>query len=536
MMPLQRIATGKSGLVRIAFCAGIVFVALGLYAVASHLTYDSDMVQNYLELHAVLAGNPLLSQWVLVSDNFYLTDLPFYVVLSLVVGVHWTLLYVVPWLVYLLLLLVAASLAARACGGGRAGVLAGAAALFYLGMLFSTCDSLLLVSAYHNATLLFALAALSVSGPALRACTQIGWERLVPLGALIFVIAASDPFGHVFFIAPLVFVMVFRILARHGMRETNVRILAMSVAAAIVGAGFPWAMQWAGGFRTAPAFNEALAPPGALWASARAIAGGFLDLFGSRAALMPAIVLAPVIAAIRLAAALFAAASVVAVLVRARRRPDEAGLQVLSLGCAAVAAADLLSWQFADKVGADALGQSLRYVVPLFVFSAIVASARIPAVFGRVQRLVGRRALGAMAIAAALVVAIGFGEQAQSLMREPPAAPQQWQAGLARWLSRRGLSYGVGDYWTANATEALSGGAVSMNAIRLEDGRLQEYAWITDLALEKRFGPPQFVAFATPNKFGVTLADVEKTYQKPAAIYRWPRYLVVVLRPSLRSE
>jgi hypothetical protein len=64
----------------------------------------ADSVQNFNELDSIFSANVLLSHWVLAPDNFYLTDLPFYVIGRMLFGAQLWLLYGVPFVVYGLLL------------------------------------------------------------------------------------------------------------------------------------------------------------------------------------------------------------------------------------------------------------------------------------------------------------------------------------------------------------------------------------------------------------------------------------------------
>jgi hypothetical protein len=90
---------------------------------------------------------------------------------------------------------------------------------------------------------------------------------------------------------------------------------------------------------------------------------------------------------------------------------------------------------------------------------------------------------------------------------------------LAGWLESHGFHYGLSGYWDGTSTTADSGNAVGVRTVLDMGDHYAIYPWVTN---ESWYNPATYDANffiadnATP---GVTVADVEKVYGKPVAMY-----------------
>ena len=80
---------------------------------------NGDSVQSYNEMLSIRDGNLLLRNWVLATDNFLLTDLPIFLLAGAVLGPGPRLIYLAPFLVFVLLLAGCLLLAAQAGANRR---------------------------------------------------------------------------------------------------------------------------------------------------------------------------------------------------------------------------------------------------------------------------------------------------------------------------------------------------------------------------------------------------------------------------------
>lgn len=133
-------------------------IALVLFKLASLTPVDSDAVQNVLEVASILHGNILLHGWTLTSDNFYLSDNPFFLIGRLIWGRSGGGIYGPPFLIYVFLL-AAALLIVRSCSLDLTSRALGfGAVLFYLATPgIGDLAPVVFVGAQHIAVLAFCL-------------------------------------------------------------------------------------------------------------------------------------------------------------------------------------------------------------------------------------------------------------------------------------------------------------------------------------------------------------------------------------------
>jgi hypothetical protein len=120
----------------------------------------------------------------------------------------------------------------------------------------------------------------------------------------------------------------------------------------------------------------------------------------------------------------------------------------------------------------------------------------------------GATVRGALLLAGTLTVmaaGIGTSQAGRPWIWENPAG------GVAHWLAQRGLTQGVGEYWSANLVSAMSGNRVQAASVVPLDGKLVSYVLAAD---RNRYAKgPQFVIWRDKNLTGVTLAEVRATYR-----------------------
>ncbi len=94
-----------------------------------------------------------------------------------------------------------------------------------------------------------------------------------------------------------------------------------------------------------------------------------------------------------------------------------------------------------------------RYLVPFFVFSAVLAGRFGAAQIGDLRRF-------RLGLAAVSVAYVSF--FLQQLFAAPLTMPADR---LTRWLQMRGLTDGYGNFWCSNIVTALSGGQIRVRAV-----------------------------------------------------------------------
>src|SRR6266849_4666098 len=111
-------------LIRLAWLAGLIVAGIGLYLCYLHVSrtarVGSDGASNALQAWDMLHGNPLLRGWTVTDVSFYTTELPEYMMVEMVRGLHADVLHVSAAISYTLVVLTGAMLA-RGRATGREG-------------------------------------------------------------------------------------------------------------------------------------------------------------------------------------------------------------------------------------------------------------------------------------------------------------------------------------------------------------------------------------------------------------------------------
>ena len=194
---------------------------------------SADGVQSYLEMLSIRSGNYMLRHWVVATDNFLLTDLPGYVLASLVFGRGPFLLAAVPFGVFILMLVSCLAIVhetVETTGGRRFGCYI---VLLLLGVPWGSHFNDFFWSDYHVATVAVCLLAVLAASPVLSG-RSIGHWRLASFAIFVFAAAFSDPLADILLSGPLFFVVVVRALAGtgRGLQEMRLAFVVLAATAA----------------------------------------------------------------------------------------------------------------------------------------------------------------------------------------------------------------------------------------------------------------------------------------------------------------
>jgi hypothetical protein len=169
----------------------------------------------------------------------------------------------------------------------------------------------------------------------------------------------------------------------------------------------------------------------------------------------------------------------------------------------------------------------MRYIMPAMLFGAVLAARQMSSMLAALPssccRNAARGVLGSFA-----AVTLFAGESLSSAAAQPDWIARNPPAIAARWLARHHLLEGIGEYWSANLITAMSGAAVEVRSVVVEDGKLVPYVWVEDGRRYAR--APQFVVWQDNNQTGLGFRDVSATYP----VYR--TVLVAGYRIAILSE
>ncbi len=518
----------------LAWPIGLIEAAIVLFVcylqVSRTEAVSSDGASNALQAWDMLHGNLLLHGWTLTDVSFYTTELPEYMIVEAIRGLHADVLHVSAAITYTLLVLTG-GLLARGRARGREGVLRFAiAAGIMVAPQLGAGAFILVFQPDHTGTQVPLLATWLVLDRAPRRWYR--WYVPVVVGAMLAWVEIADRLVVLTGVVPLAAVCAVRAYRALVQRREKLRSawfdLSLIVAAGAsveISSFVVKRIGEHGGFSVLPVASG-LAPVSEmsshLWLMVESISGLYgADLFG-----MPSLGLNAGIAILHLAGLALAAWALWLVL-RRFFRCDDLIAQVLALGILINLAAYLLSTT-------PTTYWSAREIAGVLPAGAVLAGRMLAGRF-RAARLVPAMAV----VLACYVAALGYTVAQPSV----PAISQD----LADWLAAHDLTYGLSSYGLANTTTLASGGAVDLRPINWynNDAAAGPYefnqAWYNPRTHDANFvvlmNPPQpldpIANWEILDRFG----PPAQTYDVgPYIIMTWNTNLLTDLSPALPNQ
>ena len=488
------------------------------FHLACALAPNADSVQSYNEMLSIRGGNVLLHNWVLATDNFLLTDLPIFLPASLLLGPGPRLIYLVPFLIFVLLLVGCLLLVAQAGVSRRERLIGCYLVLLLLGVPYGLHYNVFFWTDFHVATVATCLYAIVAVAPALSG-RRFSRVRLISFTALAFAASFSDPLADALLLGPLILLVVIRAWLCGRLRVDDGLLIGCVALALLADRMVSGELARSGGFGTLPSVTPDFVPDiAALCRNGSAVLAGVQALFIAKTGLIGALPLHALITPGRLAIAVCTVIACLVVLLRMPRAPQDGVAQLLVVGAICLLGLEAMSRTFSLSISEGPFypGAAIRFVLPPFVFLCIAASIRFGAVLVRLDH--GRKPTKILGVALGLLQAAGAIASVATVAGDPPAIQTIPQRRLADWLVRNGLVYGVGDYWDTQLLHALSGGIVAADPVTQVDGRLHFFPWLADSTEAQSKRRPQFAIITPGSLFNVTGAAVTATYGKPTSI------------------
>jgi hypothetical protein len=502
----------------------VLFAAAGLALFAVYLRQAqtvpvmSDGASNALQAWDLLHGNVLLRGWTLSDVSFYTTEIPQYMLVVLAHGLNADVVHIAAAMTYTLLAL-AAALLARGHASGREGVVRMLiAAGIMLAPSLGTGTVTLLSNPDHTGTTVPVLVIWLILDSA-----RPRWWVPVLVSVLLAWVQVGDPLVLYEGVVPLVLVCAIRICRRRGRLADSWYELALA-GGAIVSAGAAWLalklIYRLGGFAVRPptvAFAHVAHLPANAWVAVQSV----LLLFGADFSRQQN--------GAQVGIALVHVAGVALAVWACGRALRRFGTQDLVVQVLTVTVIVLL----------------VAYVVrgnPNVAGSAHEIAAVLPigaALAGRL--LAGTLARGGLLIPAlALVLGCYAGIEVHNMVQPRPSDPN---AQVVTWLAAHHLSYGLGDYWNANAMTLDSGNQVQVRYVsRIGDKLIQrpwesESSWYDPAQHDATFlvtpGPANACKPGTPAGWQ---AAARATFGLPSGTYRVAGFTILVWHKNLLRD
>ena len=507
----------------VAWPVGLAAAAVALYlcylAVSRTQEVTSDGASNALQAWAMLHGNPLLRGWTVTDVSFYTTELPEYMIVEAVRGLNADVLHASAAITYTLVVLTAGLL-----GRGRAKGREGMVRLFIAAGIvvapqFGPGVFILVFQPDHIGSSVPLMLTWLVLDRAPRS-----WY-VPPIIALMLAWGATgDQLVLLVGVAPLAAVSAVRayqvlVQRREGWRSGwfDVSLLVAAGAAVEISRIVIREISAHGGYTVlqVPAGVAPVTEMSAhLWLLVQSICGIYgADLFG-----MTSIGLDGAIALLHLIGLALAAWALWLVIRRFFSCEDRIA-QLLTVGILVNLVAYMLSTT-------PTTYWSAREVAPVLAMGAALAG-----------RMLGRRLWKARLVPAlSLVLACYLAALGYSVTK--PAIPAVTQ-NLADWLAAHNLTYGLSSYGIANTTTLASGETVDVRPVSWENtevaGGPYEFnkSWYDPSLHDANF----VVLIQPPLPIDpIALWEVRDSFGKPAHIYYFSRYTIMVFNKNLLTD
>jgi hypothetical protein len=512
--------------------AGFAVFAAALFVVYLRLSRtspeNSDQANILLAASDMRHGNLLLHGWYLTDVSFYTTELPQYVLLEILFGVHANTAHIAAAMTYTLVVVLTVLLARGGFASRTAVIRAAIAAGILLAPQLGIGVSALLLSVGHIGTavpvlLIFLLLDRAPQRWYVPALTALGLAWALIADQLVLIVA----------VVPLALVCVLRVLEaavreRSLSRGVTARTFELSlIAAAGVAAGLAWVaervLRALGGYILNPiritlTFRHIGADLHSLWAVPDIFGADYRGLAGGPyyTALLHMVGLALV---------------GLGLLVAARRFFAGAALVDQVLAVAIVLNIVLF-------VVTSAASQGAHEIAAVAPFGAALAARMLAgsqASRTRAEGVLARRTR-VVAYGAGLVVLLGYlGGLAHDAAR--PAAPPDGSQ-LASWLQAHHLRDGLSGYWQSSIVTVDTGGQVKVRALQKNTMGpylwLAKPAWYDPASQQANFivldGTRSLLSYWEPR------AVIAKVFGRPAREYNVGPFTVMVWDGNLLSS
>jgi hypothetical protein len=509
---------------RLAWPALFVVAGVALFAAylrqAQTVPVNSDGGSFALQAWDMLHGNVLLRGWTTADLTFYTTELPQYVLVELVHGLNADVIHIAGAMSYTLLVLGAALLARGQATGREGAVRMLMAGGIMLAPSLGTGSHTLLSSADHTGTQVPMLVIWLILDR-----VRPRWWTPVLVAVLLAWVQVGDPLVLYEGVVPLVIVCAIRAYPayrRHRPLSESWYELSLAAGAIVSPVAASVALKlihYLGGFVVRPP-SATFAYVDTLYSNVWVAVESVLVLFGADFS--------------------------------GEQLGPQAGIALVHL--AGTALAVWATWRALRRFGTQDLVVQVLAVTAVVLLVAYVTRGN-PNVVGSTHEIAGVLPIGAVLagrllaeplirgrLIPVLVLVLGCytGILVHNAVQRPP---YDADGQLAAWLQAHHLTYGLGDYWNANAITLDSGNQVQVRYVSRVGDTLMVRPWETknswydqtqhDATFLVTPGPASVCSPGTPAGWQ---AAATATFGPPSGIYRVDGFIVLAWHKNLLSH
>jgi hypothetical protein len=498
---------------------GGIALYVGYLHVSRTLAVSSDGASNALQAWDMLHGNPLLRGWTVTDVSFYTTELPEYLLVEAVRGLHADVLHVAAAISYTLVVLLG-GLLGRGRAKGREGLVRFAiAAGIMVAPQLGPGAFILVFQPDHIGTQVPLLLTWLVLDRAPRA-----WYVPPVIGLMLAWAAVADRIVVLIGAVPLAAVCAVRayqalVQRREGLRSAwfDLSLLAAAGVGVEVSSIVVKQIGAHGGYSVLPVASN-LAPvtdmSSHVWLAVQSVFGLYgADFFG-----MSSLGLDAAIAFLHVSGLVLAAWALCRVLRRFFGCDDRIA-QVLAVAILV----NLVAYVWSPVPTTYWSARELAGVLP----AGAVLAGRMLAPRFRAARLVP----AGIVVLACYLAALGYTSAQDSV-----DAKTQY---LANWLAAQHLTYGLSSYGVANTTTLASGGAVAVRPLAWYNGNAAAGPYEFDQAwYDPQKHNANFLVLTSPPGPLDPIAywQAYAAFGRPTAIYTFENYVIMTYDTNLLSD
>ncbi|MCL4393083.1 hypothetical protein M1145_02995 [Patescibacteria group bacterium] len=507
----------KRGLISIIIIAVLLLSSTILLFKYSHsIAYSSDNVSGILEAHSFINGNYLLHSFAISTDNFYLTDLPFYIIYETFAGINTFEISFVPILIYVLVIILSSLLVSLNFKNMKDKIKGIITTLVLLGFPSFFLLNTTLTGQIHVGTVLFILASFIFFKLFL---SKKNYWYLIPLFISEFIYLLSDPFAIWIGAIPIIIAAIIAILQNRNYLEKGIVAIVITIINLLLSKISISVIKALGGFHiVAPVpykFSHLSKIPGRMYLAINSILYYFgSHFFGKKLFLLSTME--------ELIKTLFIVLFIYLVykIIKSRK------ISIINTLLLSAIFLNLSAFIFSNIVHNMSFA---RYMMPLTVFSLVFIALNIVYLLKK-KWVIYISFLFALFLIFSFIYRVGHFPVSSHIRNEKK---------LVSFLESKNLKYGIGTYWDSSITTVLSSNKVNVRAVLITQNSIYPLIWLSSTkwyhpTSNKKF---QFFVFGG-NKYDKVSHDFTlatfvfgKSYKK----YHIADYTVLVWKHNINS-
>ncbi|WP_169086862.1 hypothetical protein [Paenibacillus sp. PL91] len=455
------------------------------YFTSWNVPINSDSATAVLQAYSMIKSNALLEGWFMSTGTYYTTDLIFYAIAALVIGLSSKIIYVITAIQFAVLVVIASIIASKNKEQG------------YSKFKFVLTFFILVIPSYMMAMMVFSgpmhiggmiYALIALYGLVYIRNNNYKWAVYT---SLLTIALIGDQFILWIFVLPVVMVSIVRILINKNRKKESL-IIGFSVFSYII----QFLIQKIFRFNEVNAGNMLFTTYEQLQKNVRLTIEGLLEIYGANFFGKPFTTLDSLVILIHLAI-LFVIIYVIYINIKTDLIKKDRMAQILVAGIVL----NILEYLFSN-MAIDI--NTTRYLIPMFVYSAILFAKTV----GEINWPYRNKIIAVSALAVILLLSI------------PTLKFDRVETNhdrLIMFLESKELTHGYGSYWNASIVTLKSKEEISIRPVVSNGVSISRFDWLSHVDWYNEY--TNFLVFDNSNWGNINLENAKVAFGEPIANY-----------------